>query len=118
MKTTHKRFAAIASLPMLIVMPQTAAFAAECGQASWYEIRAKTASGEMMNPDAMTAAHPSLPFGTKIEVVNKKNGRSVTLRVNDRGPFVKKRIVDVSRAAAGKLGFRNAGHTQVCLTVK
>ncbi len=69
----------------------------------------------MMNPDALTAAHRSLPFGTKIRVVNQSNGRTVTVRVNDRGPFVKGRILDLSRAAAIKLGFKGAGHTKICL---
>lgn len=97
----------------------TAAFAApaaaQCGKASWYALHSKTASGERMNPDAMTAAHRSLPFGTKVTVVNKRNGRKVTVRINDRGPFVKGRIIDVSRAAAKKLGFIGAGHTSVCI---
>lgn len=68
-----------------------------------------------MNPDALTAAHRSLPFGTRIKVINQRNGRAVTVRVNDRGPFVKGRILDLSRAAAVKLGFRRAGHTKICL---
>lgn len=87
----------------------------QCGSASWYALRSRTASGEMMNPDAMTAAHRSLPFGTKVVVRNERNGREVMLTINDRGPFIKGRIIDVSRAAATKLGFRNAGHTKVCL---
>jgi rare lipoprotein A len=68
----------------------------------------------MMNPRALTAAHRSLPFGTQIKVVNAKNGRSVVVRINDRGPFIKGRFLDLSRAAAEVLGFRNAGHTKVC----
>jgi rare lipoprotein A len=61
----------------------------------------------------MTAAHRSLPFGTKVKVTNLKNGRAVTLRVNDRGPFVGGRIIDVTKAAAAKLGFVNSGVTRV-----
>lgn len=68
-----------------------------------------------MNPDAMTAAHRSLPFGSKIKVVNQRNGREVVVRINDRGPFTKGRVLDLSRAAASKLGFINAGHTKICL---
>jgi rare lipoprotein A len=65
----------------------------------------KTASGERMNPGAMTAAHKSLPFGSRVRVTNKKNGRSVTVRINDRGPFVRGRVIDLSPAAARALGF-------------
>ena len=68
-----------------------------------------------MNPAAMTAAHRSLPFGTKVKVVNRRNGKAVVVRINDRGPFVSGRILDLSRAAAEKLGFLRAGHTKVCL---
>lgn len=88
---------------------------AQCGKASWYALTSKTASGERMNPAAMTAAHRSLPFGTKVVVTNKRNGRSVVVRINDRGPFVRGRIIDLSKAAANKLGFIRAGHTSVCL---
>lgn len=91
-------------------------FASEsCGKASWYALTSQTASGEMMNPNAMTAAHPRLPFGSKVKVTNRANGRSVHLRINDRGPFVKGRIIDVSKAAAGQLGFIRKGVTQVCI---
>jgi rare lipoprotein A len=58
-----------------------------------------------MNPGAMTAAHKSLPFGSRVRVTNKKNGRSVTVRINDRGPFVRGRVIDLSPAAARALGF-------------
>ncbi len=96
------------------VLPTEAA--SSCGKASWYALTSKTASGERMNPNAMTAAHRSLPFGTKLKVTNKRNGRSVVVRINDRGPFIKGRIVDVSKAAAHKLGFVRSGHTAVCIT--
>jgi len=68
-----------------------------------------------MNPSAMTAAHRNLPFGTKLKVTNKRNGKSVIVRINDRGPFIKGRVLDLSRAAAGRLGFIGAGHTSVCM---
>lgn len=87
----------------------------QCGSASWYALRSRTASGQMMNPNAMTAAHRTLPFGTKVRVVNQRNGRELVLTINDRGPFIKGRIIDVSRAAAVKLGFKNAGHVKVCI---
>jgi rare lipoprotein A len=88
---------------------------AQCGGASWYAMRTRTASGERMNPKAMTAAHRSLPLGTKVKVTNKRNGRTVVVRINDRGPFIRGRILDLSRAAARKLGFVHRGHTPVCL---
>lgn len=92
--------------------------AAQCGRASWYALHSRTASGEQMNPSAMTAAHRSLPFGTKVRVTNKHNGRSVVVRVNDRGPFIRGRILDVSRGAAKALGFVARGHTAVCLAME
>ncbi len=58
-----------------------------------------------MNPGAMTAAHKTLPFGTRVRVTNKKNGRTVTVRINDRGPFIRGRVIDLSPAAARALGF-------------
>ncbi|TIV62635.1 MAG: septal ring lytic transglycosylase RlpA family protein, partial [Mesorhizobium sp.] len=75
----------------------------------------RTASGERMNPAALTAAHRSLPFGTKLRVTNKNNGRSVVVRINDRGPFVRGRVLDLSRGAANQLGFIGSGHTAVCM---
>jgi rare lipoprotein A len=88
---------------------------AQCGRASWYALTSKTASGERMNPAAMTAAHRSLPFGTKVRVTNKKNGKSVVVRINDRGPFIRGRVIDLSKAAAQQLGFVRSGHTAVCM---
>lgn len=89
----------------------------QCGGASWYSLPGQTtASGQKMNTGAMTAAHKSLPFGTKVKVINKANGKSVVLTINDRGPFVKGRIIDVTPAAANVLGFRNAGVASVCVS--
>ena len=87
----------------------------QCGQASWYAIKNITASGEMMDPTDFTAAHRELSFGTKVRVTNENNGRSVVVRINDRGPFTKGRIIDVSKAAAAELDFVSSGHTQVCI---
>ena len=67
-----------------------------------------------MNPEGMTAAHRSLPLGTKLHVTNPENGASVVVRVNDRGPFIKGRVLDLSKGAARKLGFIKAGLTKVC----
>jgi rare lipoprotein A len=86
--------------------------ATETGKASYYGDRhhgRKTASGERFDQHALTAAHRSLPFGTRVRVTNLNNERSVVLRINDRGPFVRGRIIDVSRAAAERLGMLRAG---------
>ncbi|TCD16717.1 septal ring lytic transglycosylase RlpA family protein [Oricola cellulosilytica] len=87
----------------------------QCGKASWYALHSQTASGEMMNPAAMTAAHRSLPFGTKVKVTNERTGKSVVVRINDRGPFIKGRIIDLSKAAAGHIGMVKSGHAPVCI---
>ncbi|MBI2769440.1 MAG: septal ring lytic transglycosylase RlpA family protein [Burkholderiales bacterium] len=80
--------------------------------ASWYGPRfhgRRTASGEVFNMHALTAAHPNLPFGSVVRVTNLDSGRSVDVRINDRGPHVRQRIIDLSRAAAGALGLLDAG---------
>ena len=74
-----------------------------------------TASGQKLNPNALTAAHRTLPFGTKVRVTNKSNGRSVIVTINDRGPFTRGRIIDVTPAAARALGF--SGLAKVSLNV-
>lgn len=86
------------------------------GVASWYGSRfhgRQTASGEIYNMYAMTAAHTTLPLGTRVHVTNLENGRSLELLINDRGPFVGGRIIDVSKKAAEELGFRRAGIARV-----
>ena len=65
----------------------------------------RTASGERAQPRGLTAAHRTLPFGSKVMVINNRNGRSVVVRINDRGPFIKGRVIDVTPAAAQALGF-------------
>ncbi len=74
------------------------------GHASWYQHGRRTANGEAFNPNGMTAAHRTLPFGTRVRVVNEKTGRSVVVRINDRGPFIAGRIIDLARGAARQLG--------------
>jgi len=88
-------------------------FIQQCGRASWYELTSQTANGETANPEGLTVAHKSLPFGTVVRVENLENGRQLQLRVNDRGPYIKGRIVDVTRAAAGRLGFQYQGTARV-----
>ena len=77
----------------------------------------KTASGEIFNQNAMTCAHKTLPFGTKLKVVRDDSGASVVVRVNDRGPYSGKRILDLSAAAGKKLGLDKSGHAKVTATV-
>jgi rare lipoprotein A len=77
----------------------------------------RTASGERFDPRALTAAHRSLPLGSKLRVTNKSNGRSVVVRVNDRGPFTKSRLIDVSYAAAQELSLIGAGHGTVSVDI-
>ncbi len=73
----------------------------------------RTASGQLFHPAALTAAHRSLPFGTRVRVTNKRNGRSVVVRINDRGPFVRGRIIDLSPAAARAIGMRGLAHVRL-----
>ena len=87
------------------------------GIASWYDESRFTSTGERYRADTMTAAHPTLPFGTKVSVRNLKNGKSVVVRVNDRGPYKKGRIIDLSRSAAGRLGMLSDGLAPVELRI-
>lgn len=88
----------------------------ESGIAATYSDKSgKTTSGEAFNPENMTAAHRSLPFGTMVRVTNTKNGRSIVVRINDRGPFTRGRVIDVTPAAARALGF--SGLAQVKLSL-
>ena len=93
---------------------------AEVGLASWYGLPhhgRKTASGETYNMEAMTAAHRTLPFGTRVRVRNLDNGASVEVRINDRGPVRRDRIIDLSRAAARRLGLLATGTVRVRIEV-
>ena len=88
----------------------------ECGLASFYSSTSEeTASGEDTLPEDFTAAHRTLPFGTLVHINNKKNGRYAVVRITDRGPFIKGRIIDVSQVAARALGI--SGLTPVCLNI-
>jgi rare lipoprotein A len=88
---------------------------AESGVASVYSTQSgsRTASGGRLDPGALTAAHRSLPFGSKVRVTNRKNGHTVVVTVNDRGPFVRGRIIDVTPAAARALGFSGLAQVTV-----
>lgn len=91
------------------------------GKASWYSIRTnygtKTASGERLSNDGATAAHKTLPMGTKVRVINEDNGKSEVVTINDRGPYVKGRIIDLTVGVAERLGFLTRGVTTVKVEV-
>ena len=98
------------------VVEEVPSFRTQVGVASYYAHSLHgnlTANGERYNENDLTAAHKTLPFGTRVEVTNLANGRRVTLRINDRGPFVEGRIIDVSFRAAQSLDFVQQGLTQV-----
>nr|WP_316651769.1 septal ring lytic transglycosylase RlpA family protein [uncultured Gellertiella sp.] len=106
-------FSALLAATLTLPLPALAGNAG-CGGASWYAAGSRTASGERMNSATLTAAHRSLRFGTKVKVTNRRNGKSVIVRINDRGPFVRGRVLDVSRAAARNLGMISSGTAKVC----
>lgn len=89
----------------------------QTGVASYYWQPQKVASGGWFNPNAMTAAHKTLPFGTKVRVTHLGNGKSVTVTINDRGPYIKGRIIDLSKAAAGVIGMQGQGVARVQVAV-
>jgi rare lipoprotein A len=105
-----ERVSAVSEAP--VSRPAQALRELQRGIASWYGHRfhgRKTASGEVYDMNALTAAHPSLPFGTIVRVQSLVNGRSVDVRINDRGPHIRQRVIDLSRAAAKALGLIDAG---------
>lgn len=83
------------------------------GLASYYKSGKKTANGESFNPNGMTAAHRTLPFGTKVLVTNLRNGKSVVVRINDRGPFIRGRVIDLSLGAAKLVELTSSGVAKV-----
>jgi rare lipoprotein A len=90
---------------VVCLVPAGSAYA-ESGIASVYGYRGgKTANGERAEPSGLTAAHKTLPFGTWVTVTNRKNGKSVVVRINDRGPFIRGRVIDLTPAGARQLGF-------------
>jgi rare lipoprotein A len=106
--------------PPLPPAPPPAADWSEVGVASWYGEPfhgRTTASGEVYDMEAMTAAHPSLPFGTVVHVYNMDNGRSTQVRINDRGPFARGRILDLSRRAARDIEMIGPGTARVRITI-
>ncbi|MFM7314862.1 MAG: septal ring lytic transglycosylase RlpA family protein, partial [Cyanobium sp.] len=99
---------------------QIASAAVATGQASWYGpgfYGNRTASGEVLRPGTLTAAHPTLAFGTRVRVTNLWNGRTAVVRINDRGPFHGGRIIDLAHGAAQQLGVTSSGTAQVKIEV-
>ena len=108
-------------LLMIFLILSNLSFSHEIGIASHYSVKTnkgtKTASGEKLSDNLFTAAHKKLPFGTKVKVTNLRNNKSVIVKINDNGPHVKDRIIDVSQAAAHALGFHKQGLTKVKVEV-
>ena len=104
---------AAALLGAAAALPATAMI--QCGTASWYDEGAgkQSSDGGVVDPAALAAAHPSLPFGTRVLVENLRNGRETTVVINDRGPFTGGRVIDLTRAAAEQLAFLDGGVTRV-----
>lgn len=106
-------------LTVVSILATTPAIAHDqCGGASWYGPGfhgRTTASGQRFNENAMTAAHKTLAFGTVVRVTDQRTGKSVKVTINDRGPFVRGRIIDLSKAAAARLGTKSAGVGRVCI---
>ena len=101
--------------------PQLAVKSVQHGKASWYSVKTnygtRTASGERLSNSAATAAHKTLPMGTKVRVINEANGKSEVMTITDRGPYTKGRIIDVTIGAAERLGFVHRGVTKVRVEV-
>ena len=110
--------AAVLPKPKVTVVPDVAKVIT--GEASWYGpgfYGNRTANGEIYRQGTMTAAHRTLPFGTKVRVTNLWNGRSAVIRINDRGPFVAHRVIDLGHGAASTLGLTSSGIADVRLEV-
>jgi peptidoglycan lytic transglycosylase len=106
----------VAFCALLIATPPV--HAKECGTASWYGPTGHlTASGQVYRGKRMIAAHRSLPFGTRVRVALRGSGKSIVVEIQDRGPFIRGRIIDLSPVAARRLGFYRAGVASVCVSV-
>jgi rare lipoprotein A len=112
--------ASVFAVPEGIAQQSVTVFDEVVGRASWYGAKfhgEPTASGETFDMTELTAAHRTLPFGTRVRVTNEANGRSVVVRINDRGPFSGRRIIDLSRRAAELIGIKSKGVAKVKLEV-
>ncbi len=107
----------IIAVAAAVLMTSVSAEAGVVGMASYYKSGKRTANGERFNPHGLTAAHRKLKFGTKLRVTNVHTGRSVVVRVNDRGPFIRGRIIDLSLGAAQVIGLTKSGVAKISYTV-
>ncbi|MDE2445933.1 MAG: septal ring lytic transglycosylase RlpA family protein [Alphaproteobacteria bacterium] len=107
----------VSSAVLAAILFVSPAQALTTGWASYYKSGRLTANGERFNPMGFTAAHRGLPFGTKLKVTNLRNGRSVIVRVNDRGPFIRGRILDLSLGAAKAIGLTASGIGKISFTI-
>jgi rare lipoprotein A len=112
--TMNKFLAALIALAFFATSPGEAATS---GLASYYKTGKHTANGERYLPDGLTAAHRKLPFGTRLKVTNLRNGKTVIVRVNDRGPFIKRRVLDLSYGAAKAIGLHRTGIANISFVV-
>ena len=111
---THHRLAVLATAVAVFTgMSGVADAKSQTGFASYYKTGKRTASGERFNPQGLTAAHRNLPFGTRVLVTNLRNGKSVIVRINDRGPFIRSRVIDLSFGAARAVDLTSSGVTKV-----
>jgi rare lipoprotein A len=110
-----KKLFAAATAAFLVL--SISAHAGVVGMASYYKSGRLTANGERFNPHGLTAAHRKLKFGTKVRVTNLRNGQSVVVRINDRGPFIRGRVIDLSLGAAKVIGLTKSGVAKISYTV-
>jgi rare lipoprotein A len=109
--------AAVGSAFLLAASAEASSIIKQEGLASWYKLGTHTANGERYDPMGITAAHPTLPFGTKVRVTSSGSGKSVVVRINDRGPFTGGRIIDLSKGAARAIELTQAGVAKVKIEV-
>ena len=105
---------------LAVILATVPSYAFACKNASWYGPgfhSKKTASGERFNQNALSAAHKTMKFGTKVKVTNLSNGKAVVVKINDRGPFIKGRSIDLSKAAALQIGMIGSGHACVKMNI-
>lgn len=121
MKILRSLFLILVTVLSVPIAQAVTAGSIQHGKASWYSIDCNggthTASGERLENYAMTAAHKTLPLGSKVRVTNKRNGKSVVVRITDRGPYIKGRVIDVTVGVAQKLGFVKDGVVPVVVEV-
>lgn len=107
---------AVLACAVMLAFNGSAEAKSQTGVASYYKSGKRTANGERFDPHGFTAAHRSLPFGTRVLVTNIRNGKSVIVRINDRGPFSHGRVIDLSLGAAKVVGLTSSGVAKVKLT--